>query len=325
MRSDAADQGDLGERVRDCIVCGYEPPSMASFHLHRRNCEKCSSKALEIGDFVKCPYCEYASASLYSHLNKLHQINKRRAKELGIEACSLNYKRRQRRAVSASIMASPEERQRRARLLGELNKTKGFRERASRTAIKTSARKDIQEQRAEQLAKWRRENPGKFRKRCTERMLAAPKQWKKTKPEKFLLEWLEEEYSGVFEWGKMLRSVRFEEAGHSDRKQIDFRSKDRLIYIEVDGPFHFENLGREEKVGSIRIEESIARTRSRDKLVEQIVVGKNKCLIRVGYVCWANSTGRIRQEVLDKIREIVDNKQTGVFKLGECYGEDNCL
>jgi membrane-associated HD superfamily phosphohydrolase len=55
-------------------------------------------------------------------------------------------------------MNSPEERQRRSKLLGSLNKTAKFRKKSSDTAKITSARKDIQERRSFNLKKWRDNN-----------------------------------------------------------------------------------------------------------------------------------------------------------------------
>lgn len=325
MREDAGNQRDFKERIGNCIVCGYIPPSKASFDLHRRNCEECSKRALAIGDFVECPYCEYSSSVLSHHLKKVHQINNKTAKEKGIVTHSLNMRKRNGDAVRKSILSSPEEKNRRSKLLGELNKTPAFRKRASEAAIKTSARKDIQEQRAARLKEWRKDNPEEFRTRCWEKMLKAPKQWKKTKPEKWMQRWLQKEYPNTFEWGKMLRSKTFKESGKSDRKQIDFCSKARDIYIEIDGPFHFENMTRKKNINSPIISEAIEKTIIRDRATEEVIKNRNKCLIRIGYSCWANSTGRVNQKTLDKLKELIDNNLTGIYKLGEEYGENNCL
>lgn len=325
MWKDASNQRDLKERIRDCIACGYIPPSKASFDLHRRTCEKCSKRALAIGDFIECPYCEYSSSILSHHLKKVHQIDNKTAKEKGVVTHSLNMRKRNGDAVKKSILSSPEERNRRSKLLGELNKTPAFRNRASVTAIKTSARKDILEQRTTRLKEWRKDNPEEFRTKCWEKMLKAPKQWKKTKPEKWIQRWLQKEYPDTFEWGKMLRSKIFKESGKSDRKQIDFRSKARDIYIEIDGPYHFENMTRKKNINNPIISEAIERTIIRDRATEKVMKNRNKCFIRIGYSCWADSTGKINQKTLDKVKEIIDNKQVGIFKLGEDYGEDNCM
>lgn len=325
MRKDVADPRNLGERFRDLVVCKYSPPSIEAFYLHRRNCKTCREYAVEIGDFVKCPYCEYSSSNITIHLKKKHLLKDEDIKQNKIETCSKNYRARNSSAVKDAILRSPKERQRRSKLLGELNKTPHFRIKASETAIKTSARKEIQQQRAERLHKWRRENSEDFKNKCWKKMLEADKQWKKTKPEKFMFSWLKDKYGDRFEWGKMLRSKLFLESGKSDRKQIDFRSKDRNVFIEIDGPFHFTNLARIKEVESQTINEAINRAKERDNILEKVIVDKQKTLIRVGYGVWCDSTGRVEQKVLDKISEIVDNNLQGIFKIGEVYGEDNCL
>lgn len=325
MRQDAANTRDLRERFRDLVVCKYNPPSIEAFYLHRRNCSSCREYAVEIGDFVKCPFCDYASSNIKIHLKKKHSLKEEEIKQYKFETCSKNYKARNSKAVSSAILNSDKERARRSKLLGELNKTPLFRNKASETAIKTSARKEIQQQRAEQLRKWRSENQKEFKDKCWSKMLQADKQWKKTKPEKFMIEWLKGKYGERFEWGKMLRSKLFLESGKSDRKQIDFRSNDRNIFIEIDGPFHFTNLARKEETKSQVISEAIERAKHRDKILEKIIADKQKTLIRVGYGTWCDSTGRVDQKVLDKISQIVDTNLQGIYKIGDVYGEDNCL
>lgn len=323
MRPNAANTRDLRERFRDLVVCGYKPPSIEAFYFHRRKCKKCSQKAVEDGDFVKCPFCDYASSNIKIHLKKKHCLAEEQMEK--IETCSPNYRARNGESVRNAILTSPKEIERRSKLLGELNKTESFRKRASETAIKTSSKKEIQVQRAERLKKWREENPDKFKNECWSKMIKADKKWKKTKPELFMIGWLNKKYGDLFDWGKMLRSKLFMQNGKSDRKQIDFRSKDRNIFIEIDGPFHFDNLSRQQEVESSTIVEAINRTKQRDNILEKIVKDKNKTLIRVGYGTWCNSTGRVDEKVLDKISEIVDSGVRGIFKIGEIYGEDNCL
>lgn len=324
MRQDVADKPDNEERFRDCIACDYKPPSLASFYLHRRNCQLCCKKAIEMGEFIKCPYCEYSSSMINEHLKKIHFISKQQIKEKNIQTHSLKYTTRMGEATKKAILSSPKERERRVKLLGSLNKTKIFREKASITAIKTSSRKDVQEQRSGRLKKWRDENPDKF---CDiwKKMIKSRKKWKKSKPEIFLVSWLDKKYPDIFEWGKMIRSKEFLKTGKSDRKQVDFRSKDRSVFIEIDGPFHFENLSREKELDSIIINEAINRTIKRDEMLEKIVLDKSKTLIRIGYGCWEDRSGKIKEEVLLKVSQIIEQKLVGIYKLGECYGENNCF
>jgi very-short-patch-repair endonuclease len=323
MREDASDKRDNEERFRNCIACDYAPPSLECFYLHRRKCQSCVKKAIEMREFVQCPYCEYASSNIKIHLKKKHLLVESQMDK--IETCSPNYRSKISESVRNAIMSSSKELSRRSKLLGELNKTEDFRKRASKTAIKTSSKKEIQIQRAERLKRWREENSDTFKNKCWIKMIKADKKWKKTKPELFMISWLNEKYGDLFEWGKMLRSNRFKQDGKSDRKQVDFRSKDRNIFIEIDGPFHFDNLSRQKEIESSSIIEAIDRAKKRDSILENIVKDKNKTLIRVGYGSWCNSTGRVHDNVLDKISEIVDSSIRGIFKIGDIYGQDNCL
>jgi hypothetical protein len=65
--------------------------------------------------------------------------------------------------ISRTILANKSECKRRAKRLANLNRTEAFRKKASETAIKTSARKDIQEKRSLALDKWRKAHPIIFR------------------------------------------------------------------------------------------------------------------------------------------------------------------
>ena len=324
MRKDVTDKRDNEERFRNCIACEYKPPSLESFYLHRRNCQFCSQKAVEMGEFICCPYCKYSSSNLNEHLKKKHCISKQQIKEQGIQTFSSIYLATMGESVKKAILSSPEERERRSKMLGSLNKTKLFREKASSTAIKTSARKEIQKQRSERLKKWRVQNPDKFRD-IWKNMTKSRKKWKKSKPEIFLVSWLDKKYPDIFEWGKMIRSKEFLKNGKSDRKQVDFRSKDRSIFIEIDGPFHFENLSREKQLNSDDINDAISKTINRDEMLEKIILDKSKTLIRIGYGCWQNRSGIIKEQVLLKVSQIIEQKLIGIYKLGECYDENNCL
>lgn len=284
---------------------------------------------MEDGDFIKCPYCDYRAASLSPHLKKEHQIDPKRAKELGIETVSRGYKERQSKSVSEAILRNPEERRRRSRLLGDLNKTSEFRDRASRTAIKTSARRDIQAQRADRLRTWRENNPEDFKNKCWGKMIKTTP-FRMSKPERFLREWLEENFEQKFNYSQFLYSKEYKEIGSSSgRKQIDFIDTEREIYLEVDGPFHFEEFATRYHDSNEKfykgLMKTIPKTKKKDEVTESIIRKRNKCLIRVSYSCWIDSTGRVKQNTLDKIREIIDRKQKGIFKLGREYGEDNCL
>lgn len=291
--------------------------------IHHRKCEKYRDYAIANGSYLRCPYCSYASTTISHHLRKEHKEREDEWKLLKPdEITSAIYREKMGKSVSAAIMNNEDERKRRGNLLGSLNKTKLFKDKASETARITSARKDIQENRSRQLKNWRDNNPEDFRQLCTNKMLSSHKFWKKTKPEVFLASWLDDKYHDMFEYGKMLRSKEFLDCGKSDRKQVDFRSKDRTIFIEIDGPFHFEKFNGKE-TSSEQIETAIKRTKKRDEILEGIFEVKNKILIRIGYGSWNNNSGKIDDEVLEKTAKIINEKFAGVFKLGDIYGKNS--
>lgn len=364
MRKNASYSRHLGAGAGYRCLCGREYKTRSGLSKHGKRCEqyvvgekefhaKIKYERMESSQAegkIKCELCDFWGHNLTEHISNIHNISKEeykgetlskrafenysnqnkyngdwiaRANERGENLSE--YKRKMSQSVSQSVLSNPTERKRRAILLGELNKTDEFRKKASETAIKTSAKPEIIAQRSERLRKWRENNPEEFRTKCWEKMVRSQKKWKKTKPEKWFQKWVNQQYPNTFEYGKMLRNNQFKRSGKSDRKQIDFRSKDRKIYIEIDGPFHFENMTREKKIESSIFREAIEKTRLRDRILEEVIEKKQKCLIRIGYGCWVDSTGRIKQTILDKVKEIIDNKQTGIFKLGEEYGEDNCI
>lgn len=279
---------------------------------------------------IKCALCEEVGSSLASHVRKAHgmskedyvkkhgpvlasgskerysQVNKHnsqwisRAKERGEDLTE--YWEKVSNAVRTSIMNSPEERERRSKMLGSLNKTDAFRKKASETAKKTSARRDIREQRAANLKKWRNNNREKFASLITK--LFSTK--KKTKPEVSLDVWLIKNFNGAFEYSQFFYSKSFNMI--SGRKQVDFASIDKNIIIEVDGPRHFKR----ELDGFFKI-------RDRDIALCNYSIRKKKTLIRISHDSWAHSTGNYSQFALDKIKEIINNPTVGAHFIGRCW------
>ena len=323
MRKNDANQRDHEEWVGDDLICRYKPPSKESFRLHRRNCSKCSEEALKIGEYVKCPYCNYASSNITRHLKKKHKLSKEEIEEKKITTISLKYSERLSKSVSESILNNPEERKRRSELLGALNKTELFREKASKTAIRTSKDPEIVKQRTENLRKWRRQNPEIFREKCTTPMLKKLSEGpKKTKAEHYLGDWLKQHIKEKeFRYGGQLRSKEYETLNKSGRKQIDFVSLDRTVFIELDGPFHFEEFDGRQDVKLFekrKVVENIQKTIKKDKITEELIRKKEKCLIRISYENW-NQKGRIDDEVLEQIKTIIEERKKGIFYFGKAY------
>jgi hypothetical protein len=286
--------------------------------------------ALLGGDLIKCGLCSYTSAKLTIHVKKEHNISpeeyrekygslvcdnsiKRysaiakengswinRAKESGQDLGE--YKAKVSESVSKSIMSNPEERKRRAELLGSLNKTEAFRKKASETAKKTSARIDIQKSRAANLKRWRDSHRKEFL-AITSKLLVSKK---KTKPEIYIDRWLISNYEGMFKYSQFFYSKKFNTI--SGKKQVDFLSLDRNIIIEIDGPLHFrESL------------ESFKKIREKDVALSIYSILKQKTLIRVSYDCWAQSTGGFSNATLDRISSIIDSPLPGVHFVGKIW------
>ena len=190
--------GNSGEDkgLRTC-KCGEVCYSVRALSFHKNKCnlvlrEKAEQvkKDIEQGIIIKCALCDEAWASLALHVRKVHKMDKKeyiqkygpvlsqaskskysevnkingnwieRAKENGEDLSE--YFEKMSKGVSKAIMGSPKERERRAKLLGNLNRTDAFRNRSSETAKKTSARKDIIENRSANLKRWRDNNKTVF-------------------------------------------------------------------------------------------------------------------------------------------------------------------
>lgn len=290
--------------------------------------------ALLGGDLIKCGLCSYTSAKLTIHVKKEHNISpeeyrekygslvcdnsiKRysaiakengswinRAKESGQDLGE--YKSKLSESVSKSIMSNPEERKRRAELLGSLNKTETFRKKASETAKKTSARVDIQKSRAAQLKRWREMNPDAFFNKCT---LVMHSKWQSL-PEKKLFEFFKN-ISQDFEKNKQIKSTKHFRVNKTNSKQIDVLNKKQKIIAEFDGKHHFSPI-----FGN----EVLSRVKEKDKELERFCLDNNFILIRVSQSCFIyRSINDFPKSIKDKIDEIIKNNIPGNYFIGEEY------
>jgi very-short-patch-repair endonuclease len=306
---------------------------------HKATCKTYKEKALSGGDIIKCGLCSHTSAKLTQHIKKEHNLTKEfylenygelvspnskdrysavakengdwinKAKESGKDLSE--FKAKLSKSVSEAIMSNPEERARRAKLLGELNKTKEFRDKASETAKITSARPEIQAARAAQLKRWRDKNPEEFYEKCTSKAFASSK--KQTRPEKYFKKFAFEELKVYdFKYSQSLYSEKF--INKSKRRQIDFMSEDRKIWIEIDGPLHFKNSF-----------EGYERIVAKDKVVDSIAIDKDKVFIRISFDQWDQKTGIFNVDVRLKIKQILEDNKPGVYCLGKEYGSKNML
>lgn len=189
--------------------------------------------------------------------------------------------------VSASVMANEEERQRRSKFLGELNKTEKFRKKAAETAIKTSSRIDILLARSERLRQWREENPQAFYEKCTSQMV----KMQSSKPEKALAAWVRMTFAEhEFRSSQKMYSQKFTTA--SKQRQIDIFSKLIGIAIEFDGRIHFVNIPSWNQLEAVQ---------ARDAEVNRIL-SKEFLLIRVSYDQW-NSRRGFTESCLNQIKQ----------------------
>ncbi len=286
------------------------------------------------GDLIKCALCERTAAKLTAHIKKDHNISpeeylknygslvcdnskKRysavaksngdwinRAKESGEDLSA--FKNKVSAGVSKAIMANPEERQRRSSLLSALNKTEKFKAKASETAIKTSARKDIIEKRSLQLKNWRESNRDVFHAKCT---MVMHSKWQSL-PEKKLFEFLKS-IDQDFEKNKQIKSNKYFLVNKTNSKQIDVLNKNKKIIAEFDGKYHFSPIFGEEKFLKIK---------EKDRELERFCNDNKFILIRVSQSCFVyNSKNDFPNSIKDKIYKIINDSIPGNYFIGEEY------
>lgn len=227
--------------------------------------------------------------------------------------------------ISETIMSNPKERKRRSDMLAELNKTQEFRDRASETAKKTSARPEILKSRTAVLRKWTRENPEKFKEIYTKMNIAARK-WREQNPEEFyercvkpmLNSWKSEPEKILFCFCKnisnnfsntlFLKHKTF--TTKTKKRQIDIFDPYNNIIIEFDGPLHFKNIFGEQVLG-----EKIKRDKELNCLKDEY------CIIRVSYEYFNRTRKIFDKKILKDIEQIILNKKVGLYKFGELYGK----
>jgi hypothetical protein len=334
------------QQVYTCSYCLTEFTRYNHYESCERKCKEKHSNLVLGKDYIICKICGYHGRSLKMHVSKHHNLSKKeynskygslictssnekyseavkesgnwiiKAKEQGKDLTE--YWEKVSKGVKNSIMSDDNERKRRSDLMTELNKKQqldpDFQRKVSETAKKTSARKDVQEKRAQQLKAWRDNNPEDFHKKCISKMLLS---WQ-SKPEKCLFNWLQSIEGFSFKRNKFIRSENF--SSISKRRQSDISDKIKRIYVEFDGIFHFEPKFGEEKLKLIQ---------QKDKEIEEHIFNHNWTLIRVSHDQFCYSTKIIdkvkidssyfKQECLDKILEILNSNIPGIYKIGSAY------
>lgn len=329
-----------------CNYCRKEFTVLKFFQNCQKKCEEKYNNLILGKDYVICKLCNFYSKSLGVHVTKVHKIShKEYRKNYGTLICTVaseNYKEsiKERenwlvkakeegkdlteyyskisKGVKQAIMSDPIERKRRSDLMTKLNNKQqsdpNFQKIVSETAKNTSARKDIQEQRAERLKNWRDKNPDKFYNKCVKKMITAFQ----SKPEKHLYKYASSLEGFDFKKNQFVHSELI--SNKSSKKQLDMGDKKKRIYIEFDGVLHFLP-----KHGIDRLKEA----KQKDYEIDSHILKHNWTLIRVSYDQFIDKTkivNKIKQdasyfkpECLDKIQEILKNNNPGIYKIGEAY------
>lgn len=256
---------------------------------------------------TKEEYCERygptlapASKKKYSASMKIRECWITKKKEAGEDLSS--YREKMSRSVSRAIMSNDKERERRARLLGELNKRQDFRDRSSKAAKVTSSREDILAARTAQLARWRENNPEKFQETITKRL-----EKKTSKPERLLYELCKNTLGSSTT--KQLQIQHPEIPTKTKRARVDIAHREKKILVEFDGPFHFKPIAGQEH---------LEHRRMRDLAVEKYAVERGYLLIRVSYDTYIK--GQFTDEAKRAIIEALQSDtRSAVVRIGEMF------
>ena len=293
-------------------------------------------------DFIICKLCNFHGKSLGAHVRRIHNISPKEYKaKYGDIICSnssniyvksnsvsgdwinrakqngedlTEYKLKMGSAVRNSILSNDNDRERRAEVMAKVNQTEFMKRKASDTAKKTSARKDIQKKRSLQLKKWRDENPEEFYDKCISKMVG----YFHSKPELKLFHFMKSFENFNFKLNRFIKSDTFTTI--TKKRQIDIGDDDNGIFVEFDGIFHFLP-----KFG----EEVLKQKQKKDQEIDEYIQNQKMILIRVSYDQYQTKIHQMdkikfdascfRQECLDEIINILNYKKPGVYRIGNKY------
>lgn len=313
---------------------------------HIYQCKENSEKLIDGIDFIICKICNFHAQNLGIHLKIIHNISSEYyITQYGGTTVSFNSNKKYSdnhfsyltnakkndidlteywgkvgKGISDAILSNNNERQRRTDMMIALNKIQqndpSFKELVSKTATKTSARPEIQQQRSIQLKKWRDENPEDFYEKCVKAMITTFQ----SKPEKKLFEFVSSLDGFNFKKNQIIKSIIFTSSSH--KRQMDIADKNKRIYIEFDGKVHFEPI-----FGN----DVLIRNIIKDKEIERHISNHNWTLIRISYdqfIYTTKTTNKIKndasyfmQKCLDQLVELLNNNEPGIYKIGEAYGK----
>lgn len=343
-------RGRINYYCKYCILKDFKTQLIDKIKDHVPGCKSyCENNLTEGVDYVVCKICNFHCRKLGTHLKDFHNLTSKdyvkiyngevlcknsyeeykkniinitgcdglenwitKSKRLGIdisEKLKLSAKK-----TSETIMANPAERLRRSNLIKEIVeenlKDPDYIKFLSENAKKTSSRPEILEQRSAQLKNWRDNNPEEFYEKCTKKMLKSFN----SKPERKLFEFLKFIDNFSFTRNHFIEIQNIENKSH--KKQIDIGDKYKNIFIEFDGVYHFEPIFGEEKLQNVQI---------LDKSLEDHVLKQNWILIRVADDQFVDKNkyekSYFKKECLNKIKELLNACNPGIYKIGERYAE----
>ena len=282
-------------------------------------------------DYVACAICGFRSKSLGSHVSNAHGISAddykkdhkiicdvsfncyknqnyhngnwiNRAKERGEDL--KDYYERMSQAVSSAILSDPDDRKRRAKVMSDVNKSDVMRKKASETAKKTSARREIQLERVGRIHAWQKANPQEFYDKCINKMLNVYN----SKPESLLYDIIKDYPNYNLKRHRKIRSDKFKPYKQRD---IDIGDADRHLFIEYDGPLHFKQTSLNQ----------LDEVREKDILLNNHITDHNWTLIRIGHdqFSYRKSDYGFKKECLDILFSILDTPTSGVHYIGKVY------
>ncbi len=288
--------------------CNKCKKSINKKYTHEQHLKDCFKDGIEGIDYVECKLCKFASRLISKHVNSIHKnditkedyelkFGKTICENTSKKLCSLQqnpeYKKKMSESVSKSIMANPQERNRRAEQWAKTNRTDASRKKSSDTAKITSARLDIQQQRTDRLIN----------------------SYSPTLGEKALCKLLFEEFPNFgFAYSQRLKDESFI-ANKSKIRQIDIVSNSHKILVEFDGGFHFY------KSGSIGTE-GYSVAVQKDKELNKFAIENGYMLIRISYDELKYKNNDITESCKDRIRKELMNIRPELILIGKSYDDE---
>lgn len=314
-----------------CQICGFHSKSLGT-HLNK---EHGLTSRKYSKQFENCLAIATNSSNIYSKINAINGNWIVREKEKGTDLTEIWKKISI--GLSKSIMANDAERSRRSRYMTELNvihrTDEKYKKMLSDTAKITSSRPEILEQRAAVLKRWREENPEDFLNKCVIPLQIGFAKWRKENPEEFYEKCVKNLYNSyqshpeelLFNLVSLLDGFQFKRRrflksplilNKTNTKQLDISDKINNVYIEFDGIVHFK---------PIFGEGALIEKQNRDDNLNSVIIQNNWTLIRISHDRFIYKSKKekcyFKQECLDRLYQILEDKITGVYKIGTSYDQ----